>query len=724
MLLLLAGFLGETNLGRVELFLGRGEQISIHVRRVRLIPLLNGALPVGGGQLQAPRFLVKIAEMILHRGIRTHAQRRLGKIFFREIVLAQLEISPAKRIEVGAVGGIEADGGFDVIERFVEFHAAIDIHVTEIVQRNGALRIEDENLFEFRLGLLVLLFALEGGTTQEVNVFLVFGLERELLGLVERLFGIAPALEARVHDRQAEVDVAILVVAFEQRADIGQRLFGIAGIIKLHVQHHAQIAIIGHLLRGFPGDGGSLRPILGIAISVDDVLIAGAGVVVAQRNHLAEGLGGVGVIFLIAIDHSEALEKDSAIIAIGLRVGAVRLFGFLNQVLQNLDGLVVAGLSLVNDRHVVRHFESVGNHRLGFFQALEGILILALAAINFRDAKVGLRVFGIGIGDDAILVESGIDLAIIQKIFREPADGVEIVAIELDGVLVSVDGAFVFLALFVGSAERGIQLGRAAAVRNRAKHLQRLGGIAFIGVKQRKRGDGFFGIRIELHRGLQFAFRFLQVVVEAIEAAEQEVIVHVLGLDFDDLLVLLDGQLQDIFRPVSAAGHVSEQTQVNAAEQFVGFEIVGITLENFLRLQHGVADAAGFDVKLGQAGGQEFRRRVGFDGKAIFLHRLVGQLAAAVHRDLLFVHVSERVVVIRGGAICLAGILLRSFSLVGRGTRRRCRTGLRRGNSRENRKREEDAENSVHARPGVAGINRTEPIIVDVPFDLPYFPKP
>ena len=147
--------------------------------------------------------------------------------------------------------------------------------------------------------------------------------------------------------------------------------------------------------------------------------------------------------------------------------------------------------------------------------------------------------------------------------------------------------------------------------------------------------------------------RFLQIAVQAVEAAEQQVIVNAVGLDLHDLLVLLDGQLEHIVGAV-AARHVAQRTEIDAAEQLVRFQVLGIALDDVLRFEHGVADASGFYVEFGQAGGQEFRRRIGFDREAVFLDGFVGQVAAAVHRDLLFVHVRDGVVVVGGGAVGLA----------------------------------------------------------------------
>ena len=95
-------------------------------------------------------------------------------------------------------------------------------------------------------------------------------------------------------------------------------------------------------------------------------------------------------------------------------------------------------------------------------------------------------------------------------------------------------------------------------------------------------------------------FRLLQIVVQPVETSEQKVIVHIVGLDLDDLFVLLDGQLQHVLRSLSGL-HVAQRTQINAPQQLVRFQIVGIALKDVLRFQDGVPNAAGLGIELGQA---------------------------------------------------------------------------------------------------------------------------
>ena len=225
-----------------------------------------------------------------------------------------------------------------------------------------------------------------------------------------------------------------------------------------------------------------------------------------------------------------------------------------------------------------------------------------------------------------------------------------------------------------------------------------MGRVPFIGVEHRQRGHGLFRGGIEFDGGLEFAFCLLKIVVQAVEAAEQQVIVDAVGIELRNLLVLVDGQLQNIVG-AGTAGHVSEGAQINAAEKLVGFEILGIALDDVLRFLNSVGDAAGLYVELSQGGSQELRRGVGFDGEAVFFGGLGGEVAAAVSRDHLFIHVRHRVMVVSSGLVDFARRRLGRLS-VGRGGFRLRRAGLGgrgyRGRDREHQKR---TKNSIHAGP-------------------------
>src|SRR4029077_5954799 len=254
-------------------------------------------------------------------------------------------------------------------------------------------------------GLAVFLFALVGGTAQEVDVLFVFGLAGKLLGFVESFLGVAPALQARVHNGQPEVDIAIFGRALEHGPHVGERLLGVAGVGELSIEHHAQFAIIGHFLHRFPGGGGGLRPQFRFAVGIDDVLISGASVVVAEGNHPAKSVDGSLIVPLVAVHHSQALDKDGAIVAVGLRVTVFGLLSFLQQILQELHRLVVATLSLVNHRDVIGNLKCIGDHSLGFFQAIQSLVVLALAAVDLGNTEVSLGIFVIGVCDNFVLIE-------------------------------------------------------------------------------------------------------------------------------------------------------------------------------------------------------------------------------------------------------------------------------------------------------------------------------
>ena len=57
-------------------------------------------------------------------------------------------------------------------------------------------------------------------------------------------------------------------------------------------------------------------------------------------------------------------------------------------------------------------------------------------------------------------------LAVVQQVLGEAANGVEIVAIEDNGVTIGIDGVLVVLTLLIGSAESGIEFGGTRGIRD------------------------------------------------------------------------------------------------------------------------------------------------------------------------------------------------------------------------------------------------------------------
>jgi hypothetical protein len=101
------------------------------------------------------------------------------------------------------------------------------------------------------------------------------------------------------------------------------------------------------------------------------------------------------------------------------------------------------------------------------------------------------------------------------------------------------------------------------------------------------------------------------------------VVLHVLGLS-RTLLELLDGELEHLLR-LAGLG-VAQRAQVDAAQQAVGFQVVGIARQDLLGLQHRVADASGLGVELGQLGVEVFRGGIGGQRGAVFVDGLAHEL--------------------------------------------------------------------------------------------------
>jgi hypothetical protein len=65
------------------------------------------------------------------------------------------------------------------------------------------------------------------------------------------------------------------------------------------------------------------------------------------------------------------------------------------------------------------------------------------------------------------------------------------------------------------------------------------------------------------------------------------VVVNIVGLDLDDLFVLINGQLENILRTLPVLD-VPQRTQIDPPQQLVRFQVIGIALENVLGFEDGI----------------------------------------------------------------------------------------------------------------------------------------
>lgn len=64
---------------------------------------------MSGSELELAQFFVQLSEMVVNGGIGAVALNSLAKVDFGKIVVAELEVSPTERVEVGVVLRIELD---------------------------------------------------------------------------------------------------------------------------------------------------------------------------------------------------------------------------------------------------------------------------------------------------------------------------------------------------------------------------------------------------------------------------------------------------------------------------------------------------------------------------------------------------------------------------------------------------------------------------------------
>ena len=112
------------------------------------------------------------------------------------------------------------------------------------------------------------------------------------------------------------------------------------------------------------------------------------------------------------------------------------------------------------------------------------------------------------------------------------------------------------------------------------------------------------------------------------------------GINGDNLLILIDGELEDLLR-LRARLQVTERAQIDSAQQAMSIQVLGIMLENVLGFEDGVANASGLGIEFGQAGVEIRRLGIVGDGQLVLFIGLVGVFGARVAGDLFLVNVGQ-----------------------------------------------------------------------------------
>src|SRR5205807_9078035 len=94
-----------------------------------LVPLIQSALPMGGGLLEAAGPRVEFAEMVLDGGVVGSLISGPTQAFFGLVIVAQPEIGPTQRIEISAVLWIKGQRLLDEVQRFFQVAIAVGQHV-------------------------------------------------------------------------------------------------------------------------------------------------------------------------------------------------------------------------------------------------------------------------------------------------------------------------------------------------------------------------------------------------------------------------------------------------------------------------------------------------------------------------------------------------------------------------------------------------------------------
>ena len=91
--------------------------------------------------------------------------------------------------------------------------------------------------------------------------------------------------------------------------------------------------VFGELLRRFLRCVSRLLPLFGLTVSVDNLLIATFGILVAQCQHFLEGVECSLLVIVVTINTAQPFQENCAIVLFFLRVFVICLLRRFQQVL-------------------------------------------------------------------------------------------------------------------------------------------------------------------------------------------------------------------------------------------------------------------------------------------------------------------------------------------------------------------------------------------------------
>src|ERR1700678_389962 len=166
------GFLRGVALDGLYLRVKLADSIGFVVGRNRFLPFDKRAFPEIHGAVLLPHLGVDVAKVREDRGIVHLVLDGFAKIFFGFGELVLFVVSPAERIEIGAVVGVLLHGALNHRRSFIQAQAAVGEHVAVIIQNGGIGWIRGQRFFEFAFGLIPLLLALVDDAEHEPGGFL------------------------------------------------------------------------------------------------------------------------------------------------------------------------------------------------------------------------------------------------------------------------------------------------------------------------------------------------------------------------------------------------------------------------------------------------------------------------------------------------------------------------------------------------------------------------
>ncbi len=285
--------------------------------------------------------------MLVDSGVAADALDCPQQVVLGQLQLLQPEVHPAQAVEVSAVVGVQLHRPLNHLLRFLQLGPIVGQHIAQVVQGDGAVRVELEHPAEFLFCLLVFLLPLVDGAAQKVGVLLLARRAGESLGFVHGRLGVGVLFVALIDLRQAQVHRPVFGPTGQQRARRRYRLLHLSAVAQQGSQLQLEAALFGEVLQRLPHRRQCSLQVPPLPVGFSNLCPGALRFLRPQRKHRLKSLDRRREVFRLAVERTQPLQNDGPGPLLLLAVAVARPSHLNQQVAQYPAGLAELPARLV-----------------------------------------------------------------------------------------------------------------------------------------------------------------------------------------------------------------------------------------------------------------------------------------------------------------------------------------------------------------------------------------